>query len=251
MEEARKYEYRLTGIAYWSMTVLSGCFISFISYILLGRNPIAYALFFLGFGVPFLRLYVHKRKYRDILVDRIAIYMKSFISGLSVVNNPVKVLEEIKPLLDTDIQEEIDKAIKYLQNGMPITRAFKSMEEKYQFKQLKLFHELLEVAHTEGGGNFENLKDTVEDFEFQKLLNSELKTALVQGRRAFIQNAIIAVFLIPLVILGGLFFRVPAAYDRIANHPLLQGAIIITATLAVYSATRVEKISNYNPMERR
>ncbi|UOE78377.1 type II secretion system F family protein [Parageobacillus thermoglucosidasius] len=251
IKEAKKYEYHLTAVNYWLMSIGSGLCISVIFYILLGRNPIAYALFLLGFGVPVLRVYAYKKKYREILIDRIAIYMKSFASGLSAVNNPVKVLEEVSPIMSPDIQEEIEKAIKYLQNGATVTKAFESMNERYDFKQLKFFHELLEVAHLEGGGNFEELKDTVEDFEFQKVLSSELKTALAQAKRAFIQNAIIAVFFIPFVILGALFIKVPSAYDIVATHPLSRAAIIINVILVTFVAIKVEKISNYNPVERR
>lgn len=246
IQEAQKYEWKLTKTAYWAYTIASGSFFAGAVYFTFGKDPITLISILFGFLTPRFLVYRRKKRFYLIVVDRLSIYMKAVANALQISNNTNKVLQQIKPMMHESIQEEIEKVTLLLEGGTSMHRAFKGFNETFNFRELVFFHEMLEVCNREGGSNsVQVLLDIAEDFEKQKIYLARLRSSLLQSQRAFIQNCLI-VILMPILIM----LMSEQAYEFLAGSMIGKIAIIANTFVLFVIATRVEKIANYNPTER-
>ncbi|MGH1128528.1 type II secretion system F family protein, partial [Bacillus cereus] len=170
IQEAQKYEWKLTKGMYWVYTILSGMSIAAVFYFSFGRDPFTLISVLCGFLVPRFLLYRRKKRYYLVVIDRLSIYMKAVANALQISNNAKRVLVQVKPMMHESIQEEIEKVSLLLEGGTTMHRAFRGFNETFNFRELVFFHEMLEVCSREGGTNsVQVLLDIAEDFEKQKL----------------------------------------------------------------------------------
>ncbi|HGA1022327.1 TPA: type II secretion system F family protein [Bacillus cereus] len=246
IQEARKYEWKLTKSMYWLYTILSGMSIAVIIYFSFGRDPFTLLTVLSGFLVPRFLLYRRKKRYYLVVIERLSIYMKAVANALQISNNAKRVLVQVKPMMHGSIQEEIEKVSLLLEGGTTIHRAFRGFNETFNFRELVFFHEMLEVCSREGGTNsVQVLLDIAEDFEKQKLYLARLRSSLAQAKRAFVQNCLIVIAM-PIVIM----MMSKEAYGFLAGSMMGKIALLTNMIILFFLATRVEKIANYNPTER-
>lgn len=246
IQEARKYEWKLTKSMYWLYTILSGMSIAVIIYFSFGRDPFTLLTVLSGFLVPRFLLYRRKKRYYLVVIERLSIYMKAVANALQISNNAKRVLVQVKPMMHGSIQEEIEKVSLLLEGGTTIHRAFRGFNETFNFRELVFFHEMLEVCSREGGTNsVQVLLDIAEDFEKQKLYLARLRSSLAQAQRAFVQNCLIVIAM-PIVIM----MMSKEAYGFLAGSMMGKIALLTNMIILFFLATRVEKIANYNPTER-
>ncbi|PEU18752.1 MULTISPECIES: hypothetical protein [unclassified Bacillus (in: firmicutes)] len=246
IQEANKYEWKLTKSMYWAYTIFSGAVIAGIVYFSFGKDPFTLISILCGFIIPRLMVYRRKKRYYLIVVDRLSIYMKAVANALQISNNPKVVLHQVKSMMHESIQEEIEKATLLLEGGTTMHRAFKGFNDTFHFRELIFFHEMLEVCNREGGSNsVQVLLDIAEDFEKQKVYLARLRSSLSQAQRAFLQNCLI-VIAIPIIIM----LMSKQAYGFLAGSLVGKIAITVNMLILFIVATRVEKIANYNPTER-
>ncbi len=75
IQEARKYEWKLTKGMYWVYTILSGMSIAAVFYFSFGRDPFTLISVLCGFLVPRFLLYRRKKRYYLVVIDRLSIYL--------------------------------------------------------------------------------------------------------------------------------------------------------------------------------
>lgn len=246
IQEAQKYEWKLTKSMYWIYTILSGMSIAAVFYFSFGQDPFTLITVLSGFLVPRFLLYRRKKRYYLVVIDRLSIYMKAVANALQISNNAKRVLVQVKPMMHESIQEEIEKVSLLLEGGTTMHRAFRGFNETFNFRELVFFHEMLEVCSREGGTNsVQVLLDIAEDFEKQKLYLARLRSSLSQAQRAFVQNCLIVIAM-PIVIM----LMSKEAYGFLAGSMMGKIALAVNMFIVFFLATRVEKIANYNPTER-
>ncbi|MCU4862774.1 hypothetical protein OB981_22235 [Bacillus cereus] len=246
IQEAQKYEWKLTKSMYWIYKILSGMSIAAVFYFSFGQDPYTLITILCGFLVPRFLLYRRKKRYYLVVIDRLSIYMKAVANALQISNNAKRVLVQVKPMMHESIQEEIEKVSLLLEGGTTMHRAFRGFNETFNFRELVFFHEMLEVCSREGGANsVQVLLDIAEDFEKQKLYLARLRSSLSQAQRAFVQNCLIVIAMPILIMLMS-----KEAYGFLAGSMMGKIALAVNMFIVFFLATRVEKIANYNPTER-
>ncbi|MDR4287591.1 hypothetical protein FO526_31135, partial [Bacillus thuringiensis] len=89
---------------------------------------------------------------------------------------------------------DIVKVSLLLEGGTTMDRGFRGLNERFDFRKLVFFHEMLEVCSRDGGTNsVQVLLDIAEDFDERKLCLARLRSSLSQAQRAFVQNCLIVI----------------------------------------------------------
>ncbi|MCF6094506.1 hypothetical protein L1765_11080 [Microaerobacter geothermalis] len=243
VEEAQKYDWNVSEKEYWVFVFVGGILGSaaiqlFQLYFL---SPIG---FLVGFMVPKVMLYLHKRKNKLKTEEKLMIYMKATANAMPVYGNAVDTLTSITPLLEDPIKKDVESALAILQSGKSVEYAFRELNRKYKYKELHFFHDMLDVAHKHGGEFHDILMTTAEEFEQKKLLQMKLHAALTQSKQAFRQNALI-VIAIPF------FFKffTPEIYDKIIGTTFGKGALVFIIVSIVFAFVKVEQHSRFDPSE--
>jgi tight adherence protein B len=243
IREAVRYGWNISQREYWmifSVSSVTGMMIlSFIGF------P---SLSFLGLGtgilVPKLMLRIYKAKHKAITEEKLMNYMRAVANAAPVYSNPIDILQSVFTLLDEEIKKDVDKALSYLATGKSVEASFRAMNEKYGYKELRFFHELLDLAQKHGGKYQDSLTTVARSFEQKKLLQMKLRSIMVQSQRAFKQN-IILVAGIPFLFK----FMAPEMYRSVVNHPLGKAAILFMIISSIYAFIKVDQIVNYDPYE--
>lgn len=237
-KEAVLCEWELTRTKYNFIVLGTGSVVSFVLFFYLNENLIALIGYAVGLFSPRIFLYYQKKKFKNIMIDRLSIYMKTFANSISVFGNVLDSLNETIRLSHPSLKSDLTKVVSLLHAGKPITYAFREFNEKYPYNDIRFFHEMLEVAHDSGGENIEVLMNIAEDFEARKLLQAKLDTALAQAKKAYVLNCGIF-FVLPFMF----YFLQKNAYDLLMKT--IYGPIVIITfsiiLLVIYA--KIEKLS--------
>lgn len=243
--EARSIEWNIGYKEYLTMFLGGGLAVSFLLWTAIGRSPFALYGMLAGFIVPRIVIYYQRRKYEEVLRDRISVFMKAMSNSMSVFNSAIDSIKETMPLVHDTIRADMVKAQALLKSGKSLSYAFKDMVEKYPYPDFSFFIDMLEVAHEHGGEYNDILANIAEDFDQTKLLQVKLNRVMSMAKRAFYQNAGF-VALLPIIFM---FVEGGQLYAMIVAGPLgFIGRLILVGNLAIiaYFWYKLEKISTFD-----
>lgn len=244
IKKAAKVDWEITEKNYWAWVFISSLAWSFVMYVLIVSPVISILSLLGGFLTPPLLVYARGKKHKTKVENTLIIYMKATANSMSVHGNAINALKEVSLLVDENLKRELEKVISLLQSGKSMKEAFKDLNERYDYKELHFFHNMLEVAHQHGGKHESVLKAASDDFEQQKFLQLKLSTELTQTKKAFYQSVGMVVSM-PFIFM----FFMNDLYQTLTNHPggqLVLGTVVI---VIIFLSIKVEKMSQFNPHE--
>lgn len=243
IQDAKQYDWHVSSREYWVYILIGGSVLSIIL-----------SVFHLGFfsnigflgGIilPKILVSINKLRYKVEVEDKLIVYMKAVSNAMPVYGNAVDALESVIPLIADPIKSDVEKALSILRTGQTVRDSFTEMNSKYQYKDLVFFHDILDVAHANGGEFHRVLITTADEFEQKKVLQAKLTTSMAQAKRSFIQNAIIL-----LAILVGFKFFASEIYDDFFTTLIGKVILIYLIVSTVVATLRVHKHSQFDPSE--
>lgn len=245
VSEAFKYEWFISISHYYLILFGSGTALAILFYMILGQNLIAIYAFLLGFFVPRIVLYFKKKEYKRTVQDRLSIYMKSIANSMSVFGNAGEAADNTSDLVHPVLRPYIVKAVSLMHAGKSVTYAFDDLIQAFNYKEVRFFHEMLEVAHESGGEYTDVLMSIAEDFEDKKILQARLEATLTQSKKAFVQNSMFVV-LLPFIF----FFLQRETYGYLVDSPLGPIVMVVCYVSLVLIYIVLEKIGNLEALEK-
>ena len=243
--EAYKYEWFISVRHYYLIVFGAGSVLAILFYLILGQNLIAIYAFLFGFFIPRIVLYFRKKEYKRTVQDRLSIYMKSIANSMSVFGNAGEAAENTADLVHPVLRPYLIKAISLLHAGKSVTYAFDDLIRTFDYKEVRFFHEMLEVAHESGGEYTDVLMNIAEDFEDKKILQARLEAALTQSKKAFVQNSLFVV-LLPFIF----FFLQRETYGYLVGSPIGPIVMIVCYVSLVLVYILLERIANLESLEK-
>ncbi|MFE5473817.1 type II secretion system F family protein [Bacillus safensis] len=243
ISEAKKYGVTITKSSF-VMTFLTGTLVGVIVMIVYFQ-PIIFLLPLSVIGgviATNIRLHNVKKKYIQDLDAKLAIYMSTLSTAISSFSNLQSALKSIIPTLEFPVKGEVEEALLILQDGKDVKEAFRKMSEKYPQKQVKLFHDQLDVFVKSGSGNAENLRTIARKMKRKEVHRRKLQTAhraQFKVWRALVFLSLSAPFLFIFVSMDN--------YKLVMNHIASSVVFGLTFFYIFFTYRQLEKLEMYDP----
>lgn len=243
METAKLYGTHITKSSYFS-TFLFGTAIGLIIMMIYFR--VIFYLFPLsiigGFIATNVRIHNIKKNFLQEIDSKLSIYMSSTSTAMGTFGNIKDALGSVIPLLEYPIKNDVEDALLKLQDGKSIKYAFESMNRKYPQKQVRLFHEQLDIISKVGTFDVENLRSVAGKMKQKESRRRKLKTAHRQSTkrwRTFVFLSLSGPFLF---LLGS-----TDSYFLVMNHIASSVVFFFTFLLIFITYRKLEELELYDP----
>lgn len=243
LKAAHSNEWYISSIGYSLLVFVASAISCSILYIL--QFGIFSALgSIVGLMIPRLMLSFYRVRYKRRIEENLILYMKTLSNAVAGMGSVVNGINTILPVLPEPIKSDVNQALSILHSGKTVEEAFKAMNQKYNYKDLRFFHSMLHASHVNGAEFYDSLMTTADDFEQKKVLQAKLSAAMTQSKRAFIQSSIIMLLIILgfAVLVSDLF---ETAFSTLIGKLVL--LYIFASTLFIYS--KVQEHSEFDPSE--
>lgn len=195
-----------------------------------------------GFIATNMRLHNIKKNFIQELDSKLAVYMSSVATAMGTFSNTKDALNSVLPLLEFPVKEDLEEALLKLQDGKSIKYSFDEMNKKYEQKQVKLFHEQLDVVARAGSGDIESLRTIANKMKSKEVRRRRLKTAHRQSFKAWRTFAFLC--------LSAPFLFLLASTDNyflVMNHFISSIVFGITFLLIFITYRKLEQLELYDP----
>ncbi len=78
------------------------------------------------------------------------LYLNSLANAMSAYENPSFAIKSILPLMQSPIKEDVENCLIVHLEGTSIKESFEPLINKYKYKNLKLFHDMLDLISKTG-----------------------------------------------------------------------------------------------------
>ncbi|MBT2576881.1 hypothetical protein J7E43_05600 [Bacillus sp. ISL-8] len=198
-----------------------------------------------GISLPPIIGFYKRKKYEEYVENQLMVYLEAVANAVSTHESITNAFKSVLPLLQSPIKEDVERClILYTEDGKVVKEAFQSFVQKYNYKDIKLFHDMLDLISKTGKDTDNILLNIAHEFQEKKVYRAKLKSGMQPQRRTFKQTAIMLASL-PI---GALAIN---ADDYIVFASTLQGKVILLTIIVVcvFSAFKIEKHSFYDPTE--
>lgn len=195
-----------------------------------------------GFIATNIRLHNIKKRFLEEMDSKLAIYMSAVATAMGTFNNSKDALNSVLPLLEYPVKNDVEEALIKLQDGKSIRYSFESMSDKYDQKQVKLFHEQLDVVSKAGANDIESLRTIANKMKAKEVRRRRLKTAHRQSYkiwRTFVFLCLSAPFLF--------LFASTDNYFLVMNHIASSIVFALTFLLIFITYRKLEQLELYDP----
>ncbi len=242
IEQSKKHGVIITKQSYMS-TFFMGSVLGVIAMFIYFR-PFIYLLpiALLG-GVIATNIQLHKIKktYIQLIDSKISLYMSSFATAMQTFTNPKDAINSILPSLESPLKEDVEEALLFLQDGKDIPTAFRRIVEKYPQKEMRLFHDHLDVV-VKGGTSENKLRAIAFKMKKKETMKRRLKTTHKRSFkvwRAMSFFTLLAPFLF--------IFLSMDNYILISNSIPVSVVYIFAFILLFYTFRELEQLEIYDP----
>ncbi|KEK11044.1 hypothetical protein ABD91_01910 [Lysinibacillus sphaericus] len=244
MDVSEEYEKKITPLSFF-LLFLSGVFLGMIV-IFVYFNPFLYLLpvsVLGGFIAVNLRLHEIKKSYIERLDSKKAIYMSSVATAVATFGNIGEALESVIPSIEQPLQKDVSDAYLLLADGKDVKFAFDSMNKKYKTRELKHFHDQLDVIKKTGAvDNVDTLRDLAYKMKKKATYRRKLKTAHKSSFKVW-KTFVIFCLSIPMTFLL-------LSYDNfqaIMQSPIISFIYLLTFSFIYYTFRKLEELEIYDP----
>ncbi|MGG1021168.1 hypothetical protein G3M81_22945 [Bacillus paralicheniformis] len=188
------------------------------------------------------RLHNIKKRYLQELDSKLAVYMSSLTTAMGTFTNLKDALKSIIPSLDYPIKNDVEEALVILQDGKSVKEAFAKMNNSYSQKQVKLFHDQLDVIVKSGISNVESLRSVAFKMKRKEVYRRKLQTAhrsQFKVWKAFVFLSLSAPFLFIFVSMDN--------YKLVMNHIAASVVFALTFISIFFTYRQLEKLEVYDP----
>lgn len=244
IEESAEYKWKVSLRDYSLLLItgtlvgaflLYGFFLSF-SFTVLG--------IVLGLAFPRIIGFYKRKKYEEYVQEQLMLYLNSLANAVPSYENLNAAFKSILPLLQSPIKEDVEKCYLQYVEGRSIREAFQPFVMKYSYKDIKLFHDMLDLISKSGTDTDNVLLDIAFEFQEKKVYRQKIKVGMKPKRRGF-QQTVILVATMPFM------FLFTTSEDYIMFAGTLQGKIILALIIVsnIFAAIKVEQHSFFDPTE--
>ncbi|MCU5662267.1 hypothetical protein OCB16_24140 [Bacillus cereus] len=198
-----------------------------------------------GVSLPPIIGFYKRKRYEEYVENQLMVYLEAVANAVSTHENMTLAFKSVLPLLQSPIKDDVERClILYTEDGKGIKDAFYSFVQKYNYKDIKLFHDMLDLISKTGKDTDDILLNIAHEFQDKKIYRAKLKSGMQPQRKTFKQTAIMLASL-PVAALA------INADDYVVFARTLQGRFILLAIIVVciVSAFKIEKHSFYDPTE--
>lgn len=243
IEQAQKYGVNVTKRSYL-ITFLLGTGIGILVFFIYFQ-PILYLLplsLIGGIMAINIRLHKIKKEYISLLNSKVSIYMSSLSTALMTFTNIKDALMSILPSLEEPVKSDVEGGMLQLQDGKDARIAFAKMNHKYPQREIRLFHDQLDVVLKGGNTDIETLRKIAFKMKKKETYSRKIKSAhktASKAWRVFVFLPLSAPFLFVIYSMDNYFL--------IMNH-LATSFVYALAFLAIFITYRkLELLELYDP----
>ncbi|MEK5105053.1 hypothetical protein MKX83_24230 [Cytobacillus sp. FSL M8-0252] len=189
-----------------------------------------------------IKLHNIKKKYYQELDNKLAIYMSSLATAMSTFNNTKEALQSILPSLEYPIKNDVEEAIIKLQDGKSVKESFEQMNNRYHQKQVRLYHDQLDVIVKSGSTDVTSLRSIAFKMKRKEIYRKKLQVAHKENFKtwkAFVVLSLSAPFLFIFVSMDN--------YLVVMNHIASSIVFGLTFLLIFITYRQLEKLEVYDP----
>lgn len=189
-----------------------------------------------------LRLHKIKKEYIHLMDSKISIYMSSVATAMMTFSNMRDVLVSVIPSTEEPIRNDLEKVLLQLQDGKNLRIAFEKMNIKYPHKELRLFHDQLDVVIKSGTSDKEVLRNIALKMKKKETYRRRLKTAHRQQFkvwRTFVFLSLSTPFLFIMISMDN--------YLLVMNHLALSIVFAFTFLMIFFIYRKLEQLELYDP----
>lgn len=245
MEKATEYNADYTKKIYVTY-FLAGTLIGILSFFVYFRAfqyliPLSLIL---GVLTTNIKLHTFKRDYLRDTDQLLSIYMSSFTTAYGTFGNVKNALASILPSLDNPLKDDIEQAYLLLSEGKTISQAFYSVNQKYPFQVVQLFHDQLQALEDSGSPDTTELREVVEQMEEKAIYRNELARDF---RRKFKdwKLFVIMIYTSPFIFIIVSFEN----YELLVTNPVVNIVLFLVTLYIAYVYYQLTKIETYDPTE--
>lgn len=197
-----------------------------------------------GLALPHVVGFYKKKQYEYYVQEQLMIYLESLANAITVHEQVGLAINSIIPMMKSPIREEVEACLISYSSGQTVSEAFKPFVEKYNYKDIKLYHEMLNLLDETGKDKDGVLLQIAFEFQEKKVYREELRTGMQPKRRDF-RNIVIMTATIPYL------FLAVQAEDYILFAESLTGKIILSLIILIniFNAFKIEKHAFFDPTE--
>lgn len=205
-----------------------------------------FAMFGILFGLtlPHIMAFYKKKKYEQYVQEQLMIYLEAVANAVPVQENIYAAIRDVIPMMKSPIKEDLEASLLAFADGKSIKDSFESFIAKYNYKDVKLFHDMLNLLDETGRDSDGELLNIAFEFQDKKLYREELKTAMEPKRSSFR-------IILGLVLSMPLLFLAVRAEDYLLFAQSLTGKImlILIIFINIFNAFKIEEHCFFDPTD--
>ncbi|BCC21369.1 hypothetical protein BC30090_p258 (plasmid) [Bacillus cereus] len=244
IHEGKEFNWNLT-IKDYSMLLIVGSLIGVIIFygFFISVNFAVFGVI-VGLVLPRIMMFYKKKRYELYVEEQLMLYLNSLANAMSAYENPSFAIKSILPLMQSPIKEDVENCLIVHLEGTSIKESFEPLINKYKYKNLKLFHDMLDLISKTGKDEDGLLMRIADEFQQKKIYKAKLKAGMEPKRSSFKKIAIMTASF-------PFMFLAVTADDYIVFAGTPTGKIILTLMILVniICAVKVEQHSFYDPTE--
>ncbi|MCE0553116.1 hypothetical protein LQK80_00495 [Bacillus thuringiensis] len=123
----------------------------------------------LGVSLPPIIGFYKRKKYEEYVENQLMVYLEAVANAVSTHESMTLAFKSVLPLLQSPIKDDVERClILYTEDGKSIRDAFHSFVQKYNYKDIKLFHDMLDLISKTGKDTDDILLNIAHEFQDKK-----------------------------------------------------------------------------------
>lgn len=188
-----------------------------------------------------IRLHNIRKTYIQDMDSKVYIYMSAFSTAMLTFTNLKDALTSILPSLESPLKEDVEETILFLQDGKDVPTAFRKIVEKYPQKEIRLFHDHLDVV-VKGGTSNNKLRSIAFKMKKKETLKRRLQTTHKRSFKVWRTMALLT--------LAAPFMFIFVSMDNyllISNSVAVSIVFLLAFVIIFYTYRELEKLELYDP----
>lgn len=242
-ESSQKYGAEITKASYYS-TFLVGTVIGVIIMVIYFQ-PFLFLMpvsIIGGIIATNVRLHNIKKEYIQLMDSKLSIYMLSISTAMNTFSSVREALTSVLPSIEEPLRKDLEEALLHLQDGKDIRFAFQNMNHNHPRKELRLFHDQLDVIVKGGTSDDDTLRNIANKMKKKETYRRRLKTVHKQqlkAWRAFVFLSLSAPFLFIIISMDN--------FVMVMNQESTSIIFALTFILIFTIYRKLEQLELYDP----